>query len=313
MSQDTRLAFTHPIERARATAGDAPLDRISLRDHIVTVEIGAFQAERDMTQRISFNVVVEVRHEADVLDDDVDRILSYDRVTEAIDIELAAERLNLLETLAERVALRILGEPQAQRVFVRIEKLDRGAGALGVEIVRSAGDHPETGRDGALAAAPPLQPRVVFVSNDALGSPHLVSWVDQLAAMGAPVILCVCAGADTAPRTDHAPSQKRIDLLEIAQNAWVLAARDTRCAVVETRTELDWAIKNGQICVWAPFKMVLDTPDAPLDQTGDGWALALWLAGQMAASEVLLLGKDVPPDPPQGLPIRSHPVTIRDL
>ena len=39
--------------------------------------------------------------------DDVDRILSYDRVTEAIDAELGAERLNLLETLAARVAERI--------------------------------------------------------------------------------------------------------------------------------------------------------------------------------------------------------------
>ena len=38
------------------------------------------------------------------IDDDVDRILSYDRVTEAIATELAVERLALLETLAERVA-----------------------------------------------------------------------------------------------------------------------------------------------------------------------------------------------------------------
>ena len=62
--------------------------------------------------------------------------MSYDRVTEAIALELADERLNLLETLAERVAERILLEPQAMRAFVRIEKLDRGPGALGVEIVR---------------------------------------------------------------------------------------------------------------------------------------------------------------------------------
>nr|BEI32143.1 dihydroneopterin aldolase [Shimia sp.] len=88
-------------------------------------------------QRVCFNVVVEVRPLSGAVEDDVDRILSYDRVTEAIAHELAAERLNLLETLAERVAERILHEPQAMRVFVRIEKLDRGPGALGVEIVRS--------------------------------------------------------------------------------------------------------------------------------------------------------------------------------
>lgn len=142
MTSDTRLAFAHPSERAAATAGPEPLDRISLRDHIVEVEIGAFQAERGVTQRICFNVVVEVQPLTGPVDDDVDRILSYDRVTEAIAYELSDERLNLLETLAERVADRILLERQAMRVFVRIEKLDRGPGALGVEIVRARDDTP---------------------------------------------------------------------------------------------------------------------------------------------------------------------------
>ena len=82
-------------------------------------------------------MVVEVQPLSDEIDDDVDRILSYDRVTEAIEAALSEERLNLLETLAERVAERILLAPQAQRVFVRIEKLDSGPGNLGVEIVRS--------------------------------------------------------------------------------------------------------------------------------------------------------------------------------
>ena len=113
MSSEIRLAFAHPSERSEATAGDDPLDRISLRDHIVEVEIGAFQAERGTTQRVCFNVVVELKRFDGPVDDDVDRILSYDKVTEAIAFELGAERLNLLETLAERVAERILLEPQA--------------------------------------------------------------------------------------------------------------------------------------------------------------------------------------------------------
>ena len=92
MSSEIRLAFAHPSERSEATASRGPLDRISLRDHIVEVEIGAFQAERGTTQRICFNIVVEVRPISDPIDDDVDRILSYDRVTEAIAFELAAER-----------------------------------------------------------------------------------------------------------------------------------------------------------------------------------------------------------------------------
>ena len=107
MTTDITLAFAHPEERAEALAGADPRDRISLRDHVVEVEIGAFQQERGTRQRIRFNVVVEVRPHPAPLEDDVDRILSYDRITEAIAAELASERLNLLETLAERVAERI--------------------------------------------------------------------------------------------------------------------------------------------------------------------------------------------------------------
>ncbi len=84
MTSDISLAFAHPEERSIASAGAAPRDRISLRDHVVEVEIGAFQKERGHTQRVMFNVVVEVRPAPAPLDDDVDKILSYDRITEAI-------------------------------------------------------------------------------------------------------------------------------------------------------------------------------------------------------------------------------------
>jgi dihydroneopterin aldolase len=291
MSSEIRLAFEHPAARAEATARPGPLDRISLRDHIVEVEIGAFQAERGTTQRICFNVVVEVEPIAAPIDDDVDRILSYDRVTEAIAYELSEERLNLLETLAERIAERILLEPQAVRAFVRIEKLDRGPGALGVEIVRSRNQvHPDH-----LTGDKP-HPRLVYLSNAAIGSEHLSGWLDQLETRARPLILCVGAPDLPAPQTGHGMTQRRIDLLAIEQNAWVLAARDPRCVVVATRTELDWAMKNGQISVWAPSKIVLDAVDGPSAHPRDAVSLAAWFAATFEAEEMLVIGADLPRD-----------------
>lgn len=290
MNTDIRLAFSHPSERALATAGDEPRDRISLRDHVVEVEIGAFQAERGTTQRICFNVVVEVMPFTGPLDDDVDRILSYDRVTEAIAFELNAERVNLLETLAERVAERILVEPQAMRAFVRIEKLDRGPGALGVEIVRARDKGASRTTD---AAQQRPHPRVVWLSNTAIASPNLTGWIDGFEAGEIPVILVVGAPDTAPPRAGHKLAQRRIDLLAIEQNGWLLAARDTRCKVVATRTELDWAMKNGQICVWAPSKMVLDAPNGPTVPDGDPVALAAWFADQIAARELVLVDAQV--------------------
>lgn len=306
MSSEIRLAFSHPSERAAATATRGPLDRISLRDHVVEVEIGAFQAERGTTQRICFNVVVEVQPVTAPIDDDVDRILSYDKVTEAIAHELSDERLNLLETLAERIAERILLEPQAVRVFVRIEKLDRGPGALGVEIVR--------GRDRAHADAHDddrPHPRLVYLSNTAIKSPLLSGWLDQLETRKRPVILCVGAPDGPAPQTGHRMTQRRIDLLTIEQNAWVLASRDPRCVVVSTRTELDWAMRNGQISVWAPSKIVLDAVDGPSAQPSDSVALAAWFAATFVADEMLVIGGELPDNP--GVPLRALSETEADL
>lgn len=302
MNDDIRLAFAHPSERAAATAPDgAPLDRISLRDHVREVEIGAFQAERGHLQRVRFNIVVEVAPQTGDIADDVDRILSYDRLTEAIAAELAAERVNLLETLAARIAERILAEPQAMRVFLRIEKLDRGPGDLGVEIVRARGEVPACHQD--VAAQP--HPRVCFLANAAIADPGLPALIDRLAAESPPLILCVGAADSPAPQSAAALAQRRIDLLAIEQNAWVLAGRDRRCIVVGTRTELDWAMKNGQISVWAPSKIVLDAVDGPSAGPRDALALVAWFAGQMQAAELLVVGTAAAVTAP--LPVRHLP------
>ncbi|SPF78454.1 dihydroneopterin aldolase [Pseudoprimorskyibacter insulae] len=293
MTSEIHQAFAHPEARSAASAGDAPLDRISVRDHVVAVEIGAFQAERGKTQRVSFNIVVEVQPLSADLNDDVDRILSYDRVTEAIAHELAAERLNLLETLAERIADRILYEPQAVRVFIRIEKLDRGPYALGVEIVRTERDAARRRAEDQLDVP---HPRVVYLSNAAMASENLPKWLDGLQAQDAPVILCV-GGPDVAPpKAGHPMAQRRIDLLAIEQNAWVLAARDPRCVVVATRTELDWAMKHGQISVWAPSKVVLDSVEGPSNLPRESVALAAWVGQELAARELVIVGAEPPKD-----------------
>ncbi len=284
MSTKNPSAFDSLDARASVNGQANVNDRISLRDHIVTVEIGAFQAERGTTQRVSFDVVVEVAPPPGPIDDHVDRILSYDTITQAISHELAAGRLNLLETLAERICQRILAEPQAQRVHVRIQKLDRGPGALGVEIVRSKA----TGeQDNAPTGVSPPDPWVVFLSNAAIASQNLSGWIDNLGAMQKPVILCVGAGDVAAPVSDAKPTQRHIDLLAVDQNAWVLAGRDARCVVVDTKTELDWGLRNNQISVWAPSRIILDAVDAP---PIDPMALVQWFAGQMGAECLVLIG-----------------------
>lgn len=283
MSEKSISGFDHPEVRAKATAPEGVHDRLSLRDHIVSVEIGAFQAERDMEQRLSFDVVVEVATPDADLEDDVDRILSYDRITWAIETELAAERLNLLETLAERIADRILAEPQALRAFVRIQKLDKGNGALGVEIERVPGQAEQ-------AITQARAPIVAYLSNAALASDNLAGWIAQLEALDAPMVLCLDLPEGSA-RVDLPRAQLNIDLLEIEQAAWQLSANFPSLTVAGTRTELDWAMKNTLSVVWAPSKLVLDAPVPP---ESDPAALAQWFAEQWQASKMICFGGALP-------------------
>ena len=303
MTDETRQAFAHPIERAKSSHADAadPLDRIMLRDHELEVEIGAYQEERGLSQRVRCNLVVEVASAADGDADDGDRILSYDALIEAIEIELAAERLNLLETLAARIADRVLAHPLARRCFIRIEKLDRGPFALGVEIVRSSPQAAPL----RLAEDPAPHPRVVFLGNRALARPDISALLDGLEEGGAPVILCVGPPEGARPQAAHAMAQRRIDLLAIEQNAWVLAGRDRRCVVVDSRTELDWAMKRGQISVWAPSKLVLDAVEAPPGEAVAGAALALWFAGLFDACELVVIDAALPERGEVELPVRA--------
>lgn len=277
MSQNIQLAFAHPEERAKASASEQVLDRISLRDLVLEADIGAFQPERGRQQRLRFNVVVEVKPYDGPLEDDVDKILSYDRITEAITDELATRRLNLLETLADEVAERILQSPQAQRVYLRVEKLDRGPGALGVEIMRERAAAPTV----ELPDAPLPRPLIVSLSQAEIDSANLPERLSHLAALHRPVVLTVGDAGLAQPKAGNTAAQRRIALLAIEQNAWVLAAKDARCIVVASRTELDWAMRQGRMVVWAPSKLVMDTPNGPRDRVNDPLALAAWLAVQL--------------------------------
>ena len=249
-----------------------------------------------------FNVVVETRPQSGPVDDDVDRILSYDRITEAIADELAAGRLNLLETLAEHVAERILAAPQAMRAFVRIEKLDRGPFKLGVEIVRTRAAQPvESHNEGAA-----LHPVVAFIDNATIAAGDFSACIDALQSRGAPLVICVGLPDAPVPQVDIPAVQRRINLLAIEQNAWALAARDRRCLVVESRTEIDWAIRQGRTIVWAPSKLVLDAPDGPISRADDGPALAQWLAESLAA-RALLIPADVRLSAGSRVPVETFP------
>jgi len=271
--------------RAKSEQSNPALDRISIRDYIKEVEIGAFQVERDLTQRVKFNVVVEVSDSSSSSSDDVDDILSYDMIIEAIDEQLNFERLNLLETLADRVSEQILSHQQAIRVFIRIEKLDRIPGSLGVEIVRDR-KNSKHDKDKSI-----ITPSIVFIPNEIIQSNDLKDWLDAIAQYKKPTIICLENFFIPQKISLEIDSHHRIKLLAIEQAAWDLAGKDNRCVVVDTWTELDWSMKNNEVTVWAPSKMILDAVNKP-SLKSEPLDLAIWLADEFNTDYIYHVGPE---------------------
>ena len=271
--------------RAKSEQSNPALDRISIRDYIKEVEIGAFQVERDLTQRVKFNVVVEVSVSSSSSSDDVDDILSYDMIIEAIDEQLNFERLNLLETLADRVSEQILSHQQAIRVFIRIEKLDRIPGSLGVEIVRDR-KNSKHDKDKSI-----ITPSIVFIPNEIIQSNDLKDWLDAIAQYKKPTIICLENFFIPQKISSEIDSHHRIKLLAIEQAAWDLAGKDNRCVVVDTWTELDWSMKNNEVTVWAPSKMILDAVNKP-SLKSEPLDLAIWLADEFNTDYIYHVGPE---------------------
>ena len=280
---DATTTILDPHARATGSGSDGFNDRISVRDYTREVEIGAFSSERGVTQRVRFNVVLEVARGMGGDDDDVDTVLSYDTIVEAIEGELARERLNLLETLAERVAQRCLSDQRAVRAFVRVEKLDRVPGALGVEIVRSRGEGRPEPRPATL---PPL---VLFLPNAVLNGAEGARWRDAAARLSRPAILVLEPVSPQPPATGAAAL--RAGLLSIDQNAWALAAIDSRFAVAASRTEIDWALATGHPVVWAPARLAADAVDPERPDASAPLDLAHWLGATIEAERILTVGE----------------------
>ena len=113
-----------------------PLDRIFVHDFVLEVEIGVHHNEKGVRQRVRFQVDIDITPNPDDLEDNIERTLDYDYVINGIKDIISRGHINLVETLAEDVAQHCIAHPRAVRVKVVIEKLDKGPGAVGVEILR---------------------------------------------------------------------------------------------------------------------------------------------------------------------------------
>ena len=112
---------------------------VFLRDMILQANIGIYPHEHAATQRVRINVdlgVVEGAGRADRLE----RVVDYEKVANTVRSIATSGHVNLVETLAERIASACLRDDRVRLARVRVEKLDvfEDMVSVGVEVEQRA-------------------------------------------------------------------------------------------------------------------------------------------------------------------------------
>ena len=111
--------------------------KVFVRHLVLPCRIGVYSHEKHADQRVRINLELTC-HEHPAINDEHHNVVCYAEVVEGIRGLLADGHINLVETLAERIAALCLEDRRVIGAKIRVEKLDvmPEASAVGVEIER---------------------------------------------------------------------------------------------------------------------------------------------------------------------------------
>jgi len=109
---------------------------VFVRDLVIGASIGVYKHERRAAQPVRINIDLAV--DDGPIDDDVKNVVDYQKIIDGVEAIVDAGHINLVETLAERIAEMCLTDGRVASARVRVEKLNVApeAAAVGVEIER---------------------------------------------------------------------------------------------------------------------------------------------------------------------------------
>jgi len=116
------------------------MDRLLLHGMVFFGRHGHRPAERELGQRFSVDVELDVDTARAATSDSLADTVNYSDAYADVKAVVEAEPANLLETVAARIAERVLARPGVQAVLVRVRKRPPAQGqfdSFGVEIRRS--------------------------------------------------------------------------------------------------------------------------------------------------------------------------------
>jgi 7,8-dihydroneopterin aldolase/epimerase/oxygenase len=133
------------MDQARYADATRATRHMFIRDLVLAASIGVYPHEHVAPQRVRINVDLAIADDgaaktsrAAIGQDDLSRVVDYEALVNRIRAMVAAGHVQLVETLAERLAEACLTDDRILIARVRVEKLDIFADATsaGVEVER---------------------------------------------------------------------------------------------------------------------------------------------------------------------------------
>ncbi len=113
------------------------LRHVFVRDLELDARVGVYDHEKKVSQRVRINLDLAVHEDVNPADD-LGNVVCYEAIANGVRGIVHDGHVNLVETLAERIAEFCLEDPRVQTARVRVEKLHAipDATSVGIEIER---------------------------------------------------------------------------------------------------------------------------------------------------------------------------------
>ena len=110
------------------------VQKVFIKDLIINKIFGFYPGEKKRPQKLKFNIKLELNNNTVFNDTNLKSIVDYDDIIEIIH-SILDQRINFLETLANKITKEIFKNTKIQAIEIKIEKLNiLKKGSVGFEL-----------------------------------------------------------------------------------------------------------------------------------------------------------------------------------
>jgi dihydroneopterin aldolase len=97
-------------------------DEIHIEELEISAHVGVPEEERATPQRLTVSITLWPKHDARDLGDQIDRTVNYSAVADAARNFVRDQSFNLIETVADRLAMHLLKNFRVQKITIELRK-----------------------------------------------------------------------------------------------------------------------------------------------------------------------------------------------